>query len=696
MFGTVALLKDWAIHPSILPQAFPLCKKKLRSESIGASKSKTQEQNPSDLLPIDTTTTRSSHQSTTMSAALTAPLKTAEGYYKRAFRVLLRARHPRWNESVMRLNLAFLWASRTQAEVDACEALVAAGALTLPVVDAGLVMDSSVGKGWVALDRSGGGGGVALDRSGGGGEGRKRQRSEDGVGVGAGTTPTPATPSPTVNTTRFPFWPTADPAAPIPASIVKESKKEIGRVLAAGTLLSPTHESGETWHGAALLGEGAAGHVYLWLKTDANNVITDRMAVKDAKAAEPTEWIDPMRWRDQLPREIALSQRLAAQDDAGIVGFRGHRLNMADRRSRLYLDYADYGSAMDVLMAYYYQHGSPAAHVKKKQRLSNPSLPEPDCLPEPFIWYVFRSLVDMLVVLRHGTRRDARWRPIVHLDLCLSNLLAGPPTGEDGKPILPSAAEASVTAHGKTCRVRDRSAWPRFVMTDFDTSLFDLQDEHDPYQDNPVHYTFPWPIDDDRDEDGARGRCSPERSRIYYQQRAATASSTTTTTPIDRHDPFAGAHNKYSSATDIWQLGQIIWCLLTNLTFGQDFRPKWEIPAHMDDRVHVSDCLPYTAADLRAHFLTGAGAAPVTLRYSDELKDLVRACLAWDMADRVPLEALKSRVDAGCAAAHARAPPAELLLLTLPPGLDNYLVGAAWPAGKRTRGKKRTLVDMSE
>lgn len=606
-------------------------------------------------------------------SALTTPLKTAEGYYKRAFRVLLRARHPAWKESTMRINLAYLWASRTQAEADACEALVAAGALTLPAVDAGLVMDTSVGKDWVALDRSGGKGSDA---------------GADAGGVGDGIIPATKT-TDKVNTTRFAFWPhTGDLAAPIPNSIIKEDKKEINKVFAAGTLLPTKDKSGSTWHGAALLGEGAAGHVYLWLKTDENNIITDRMAIKDTKAAEQYEWIDATRWRDNLPREIALSQRLAAQDHPGIVGFRGYRLNMADRRSRLFLDYSDYGSAMDVLMGYYYQHGSAAANIEKNRRRADPSLPEPDYVPEAFIWYVFQSLVDILIVLRDGTHKDAEWKPIMHLDLCLANILAGPATDDAGKPIYPSLDGSKATAKGRTIRVRDRKDWPRFVLTDFDTSMFNLQGPNDTYQDNPVHYAFPWPIDDDADSRGARGRYAPERSRVFYEQRAAASSL-----PTNVNDPFTGEHNKYTSATDVWSVGQVIWCLLTNLMFGHDFRPKWDSPVGMDNHRHISDCRKYTPEYLREHFLTGEGRADVTTRYSAEIKQLVRDCVTWDMADRVPLDELKARVAAGCAAWEGSD---EELVLILPSKTEDYVVGATWPKGKATKGKKRSAAEISE
>jgi hypothetical protein len=76
------------------------------------------------------------------------------------------------------------------------------------------------------------------------------------------------------------------------------------------------------------------------------------MAVKDHKAMSQNEWINPINWRDGLPREIAVMQRLKSLENRNILGFRGYRLNMKQRRWRLFQDYCDYKNLQEVLLYY--------------------------------------------------------------------------------------------------------------------------------------------------------------------------------------------------------------------------------------------------------------------------------------------------------------------------------------------------------
>ncbi|KAF2855226.1 hypothetical protein T440DRAFT_377723, partial [Plenodomus tracheiphilus IPT5] len=338
-----------------------------------------------------------------MATPLTTPLRTAEGYYKRAWRIALRAQHPRWKEPILKRNLACLWASRTQAEENACEALRAAGSLMLPVIDLGIMPRRSVRRGWWPLRRGASTAPAALDPA------------------GPVVPPAPAlVPAQRVNTTSFAFWPqTGTHDAPIP-----NPAQGLENLYNAGTLLPASEPADGTWHGAATLGEGGAGHVYLWVKTNADNIIIDRMAIKDTKPLHQHNWVNPTYWRDNLPREIAIQQRLAAQSHAGITPFRGYRLNMRSRRYRQYFDYCDYHGLSDVLVQYYHAHGSPAAQIQRRQRLKNPTIPAPPTIPETFLWYVFKSLIDTLLILHNGAENHALpnnepWKPIMHLDICL-------------------------------------------------------------------------------------------------------------------------------------------------------------------------------------------------------------------------------------------------------------------------------------
>jgi hypothetical protein len=54
--------------------------------------------------------------------------------------------------------------------------------------------------------------------------------------------------------------------------------------------------------------------------------------------------MNPLAWRDRLPMEIAILERLKTQDHANIHKYHGYRLDMRRLRWRLYHDYCDYGS----------------------------------------------------------------------------------------------------------------------------------------------------------------------------------------------------------------------------------------------------------------------------------------------------------------------------------------------------------------
>ncbi|KAI8943727.1 hypothetical protein NX059_001706 [Plenodomus lindquistii] len=459
--------------------------------------------------------------------------------------------------------------------------------------------------------------------------------------------------APKVNTTNFPFWPqTGTHNAQIP-----NHDASINEVFGAGTLL-PDPADG-TWEGARKLGAGAYGKVYLWVKTDDNNNVVDRMAIKDFKNMRHKEWTNPVAWRDNLPREIAVGERLTAQGHAGIARLRGYRLNMGERRYRQYLDFSDFHDLYRVLFPYVQDH-----HPEVRDGAQT--------IPEPFIWYVFRSLLDALFVFRDGNNQPLtngdHWKPIVHLDLTLNNIFVMPAVDDDGNAIHPDYGRPwPAAARNKTVDVF-QTHWPRLQIGDFDKSMFPLQDTTDPanpdaYADNPGQYIMRGhPLTQD---DGG-GRYPPELFEEYY-----------------RRQP--GPPQPLTSASDVWALGQVLWPLLTNFIHGSDWRPRWELDPIIlkdDERDHpdsaryfICNGHMYGDQDLDEHLFRDGS---IGGSYSDDLKRAVRACLRWDPATRPGLEGLRNLVNRATRTAGPGLVGADggRLRLRVPADLEEHFVGA--------------------
>ncbi|KAF1359641.1 hypothetical protein EJ07DRAFT_155598 [Lizonia empirigonia] len=181
------------------------------------------------------------------------PLKTARGYYERAWRSVIERQRPNWNKNTVRTNLTWLWESRTQAEEDECERLVEATSTALPTIDETILPTLSVGKHTAIHPRA-------------------AHRAADVRTV------TPAMVTSPVNTTRFYFWP-QDSAVQVQLPSDDDLDDE-DRWL-DGALLHP-EENDDEWFGACVLGR-VSGQVGMWVKLDSSGRVIDRMAVKDIK-----------------------------------------------------------------------------------------------------------------------------------------------------------------------------------------------------------------------------------------------------------------------------------------------------------------------------------------------------------------------------------------------------------------------------
>ena len=124
---------------------------------------------------------------------------------------------------------------------------------------------------------------------------------------------------------------------------------------------------------------------------------------------------------------------------------------MKERRWRLYHDVCDYKNLGDALQYYGMQRvllGVPSADYEH--------------IPEAFLWTVFNSLVDALLVLKNGNGHDVeggKWKEIVHLDLSLSNIFVSLPMKEDGTPNF--AAKGEPFKGGPPSTEEDEPVWYR-------------------------------------------------------------------------------------------------------------------------------------------------------------------------------------------------------------------------------------------
>lgn len=212
-------------------------------------------------------------------------------------------------------------------------------------------------------------------------------------------------------------WPLEPTLPDIGASIVSEENQN------KFMNIKPHLSEQETrWQGAKFLGNGSYAAVGLWCEIDEYGNIVDRMVVKDNASATLEAWRDPKNWRDGLPRELAITQRIEARREAEpeefqyINRFRGHRLLMSARRFRLYADFASGGNLFDALWPY---------HLRWNKVEHKESLPQVH-VPEAFIWYIVKALATALLLLQNGTLgndKSADWKPIMHLDMQTSNVL---------------------------------------------------------------------------------------------------------------------------------------------------------------------------------------------------------------------------------------------------------------------------------
>jgi hypothetical protein len=339
----------------------------------------------------------------------------------------------------MRSTLTWLWESRDQDEHDACDQLRVDQAKALPLLDSSFMPRQGRPRAKDAsphnrsLQRRANEAIAALNAANGhaGGQGVNPGANQAALQAAAAVVVPIAPAAPYVNTT-VPFWPVqGDLAAPIPPKV--NGNNWLGddtlQLLPDGSQISQDDEN--RWHGVKVLGKPTAARVGLWVKVDDEENIIERVAIKDVDTIERERWDHPWYWRDQLPQDIAIQERLKRQNGRDTVHkYQGYRLNMADRRYRLYNEYCEYGDLRSYLR-YYYEAWSTYHNDSEKIK------PPEHVIPESFLWAVFRDLVDACIFLRDGADplvdmpEGQDWRSIVHKDMHLGNVFVKPSTAGD-------------------------------------------------------------------------------------------------------------------------------------------------------------------------------------------------------------------------------------------------------------------------
>ncbi|KAH7068372.1 hypothetical protein BKA63DRAFT_607075 [Paraphoma chrysanthemicola] len=282
-------------------------------------------------------------------------------------------------------------------------------------------------------------------------------------------------------------------------------------------------------------------------------------------------------------------------------------------------------------------------------------LPEgfPEVIDEAFIWHVFDSLANALLVLKNGSGVDIdgkEWKEIIHRDLYTSNIFVKPPKDSEGKVLNPTSSNAD-------CLIEyTQDDFPQVVLADWDQAFFDLQSGDDAYADNPFHYA----IDESANnipENG--GRYPPE---LYWDYAG--------------HTP---AVSKLTSKTDVWALGQIIWNLIMQNTFHQS--PFFDCSA--SSGTLLVNGTPY-ANPTAENLLSGAPPFEAAARYTDGLKDLVRECLRYGMQDRPDIEEIKRRTAEGVERCSGQSEKGRVRI-GVSWDLRDFRIGEKWPAKRKGR-----------
>jgi serine/threonine protein kinase len=301
------------------------------------------------------------------------------------------------------------------------------------------------------------------------------------------------------------------------------------------------------------------------------------------------KWRDPTYWRDYLPREIRVHQKIDAKrpgdgktlGHGNLLRHRGYRLMMRQRRYKLYLDFREGGDLYQGLKEHF---------ERWKKRQAAGSTERLKIIPESLVWHVFSQLVDGCLVLQMGSippSTDPTWQPIAHLDISLANVFLEPPVEDE---------------------------YPNCVLSDFGMAMYEMQ-QRDPESepaDNPQEYVL------------------GHTSFKYPPEQQIVRGTYPDLTPLNEE-------------TDIWAIGAAIWYLIANrvvigphreLHFPDDMPRNVNVAEEDTGRLDALGATPFSGVEF-----------PALEKHSPELKALVARCLNWEQEHRPSLNVLRAEIN---------------------------------------------------
>ncbi|KAG9198148.1 hypothetical protein G6514_010474 [Epicoccum nigrum] len=225
----------------------------------------------------------------------------------------------------------------------------------------------------------------------------------------------------------------------------------------------------------------------------------------------------------------------------------------------------------------------------------------PQNVPKDLIWHVFCSLVKVCLFLQHGTSDQnaivpvADWKPITHRDVHIKNIFI--------EPHEPS----------------DEDALPNIILADYGESFFPLENPASGPSDSPTEYVL----------NHNSNRHPPETCHVQH----------------DENDQVIPIGEK----SDVWKIGAVIWQMITVDTDLDEVRRENKLKRGRDGRLRSVKCYVCKYYDKPLgpiEILPDPHVFyPSSIGYSEELRDLVRRCMAYYPENRATLRDLNREIE---------------------------------------------------
>ncbi|KEQ93798.1 hypothetical protein AUEXF2481DRAFT_6379 [Aureobasidium subglaciale EXF-2481] len=333
-------------------------------------------------------------------------------------------------------------------------------------------------------------------------------------------------------------------------------------------------------------GEGSEGLVNLWCLLDENNVVGDRIIIKQIHVGA-TRYNDPSNWTDGTvggePRECAMANAVCgalpeshAEHVLECLGW-GDCRGEPRWRYRLYFEYCNYGDLTTIVEAQRRDTVAPGSKRKADDDGDGDVL-----LPEPFIWYLLESLAKATVGLDKAD--------ILHGDMQMRNVFFGSPDPKRfGIYPTPKVADFGSSRRLADPGVRNRSD---LVRRDACCALF----------------------------------APPELSKINDGMDWEVSEPGTT----------------LSNKTNVWQIGMLIACCMRLCTYLPEM--NWRGMRRADWEVAEKEQLRFRTTSRGKHELERDKLVHENSKYSEELVEIIFDCLKFNPVERPKAEELLRRI----------------------------------------------------